>query len=116
MSKRIEQNNRIVVINEPKRKAKFEVYRVTLMNDNGHKTYVGFTSVGMRKRAQVHVDTPNRSVYDTFHESPSTLMVVEHLKGARTLDRARQLEKHYIKQERDRVGADLLNIQHTKKK
>lgn len=108
--------DRMVIINEPKKASTYAVYRVTLTTNEGHKTYIGQTSLGVRKRAQRHANQPGRAVYNEFHKDPSTLMIVEHLASARSKTHARQLEQQHIKRELKRVGDNLLNVQHTKKK
>lgn len=108
--------DRIVVINEPKKPSAFAVYRNTIVSSDGHKTYIGHTGEGIRKRAGRHVSQSGRAVYDEFHKEPTTLMIVEHLESARSEAHARQLEKQHIKREIKRVGSKLLNIQHAGKK
>lgn len=110
--KKAKHKDRVVIINEPAKTPAFSVYRITVVGSNGHKTYVGHTGEGICKRAHRHATQAGRTVYDAFHAEPSTLMVVEHLDGARSRSHARELEKKHIKRELKRVGDKLLNIQH----
>ncbi len=109
-------NNRLIVINEPKHPTPFSVYRVTIASSNGHKTYVGHTGESIHRRAYRHATMEGRNVYDAFHADPKSLMIVEHVTGARTRKHARELEQHHIQREHKRVGNNLLNVHHTKKK
>mgnify|MGYP005834845269 CR=1 FL=1 len=114
--KKATHNNRVVVINEPNKPPVFSIYRATIIGSEGHKTYVGHTGEGIRKRARRHVTQKGRNVYEAFHAEPTTLMIVEHLDGARTRRHAREVEKKHIKRELKRVGNNLLNVRHATKK
>lgn len=107
---------RVVVINEPAKPSNFAIYRATIVKSDGHKTYIGHTGEGIHKRAHRHATQRGRRVYEDFHKDPSALMIVEHLDSARSKSHARQLEQVHIKRELKRVGSNLLNVQHAKKK
>lgn len=79
----------------PKRAITHMVYRITI----GDWVYVGCTQ-NMHRRAQLHISTPGRRVYDAFHNSTHD-MVVEYITGSNNYVNALKLEAKHIKLEHE---------------
>lgn len=99
-----------VKVTLPKRPFTHMIYRITI----GNKVYIGCTE-DLPGRANHHIGTKGRRVYNAFHNSKHD-MIVEYVTGSDNYIKAKKLEVKHIGVEVDRVGIkNVLNVRHTKK-